>query len=193
MKKFVVLAALVLVLLSAPAVATADTIFVAQLSGAGENPPTSSAALGTATFILKSSLTEIDFTISFGVDVGGPALTTPLQAGHIHFGTPGTNGPVILPFPNLPSGMMSGTFTGALTAANLTPAGTIMTFADAVAALEAGNTYANLHTSMFPGGEIRGQIGAAAPVPELSSLALLAVGALGLLAYRLPRQKSLAA
>jgi hypothetical protein len=190
MKRFVVPAALALVLLSAPVSARADTIFVAQLSGAGENPPTSSTALGTATFILKSSLTEIDFTISFGVDVGGPPLTTPLQAGHIHFGVPGMNGPVILPFPNLPAGMMSGTFSGALTAANLTPAGAIMTFADAVNALETGNTYANLHTSMFPGGEIRGQVTpAAAPVPELSSLALLSIGALGLLAYRWPRRK----
>jgi CHRD domain len=186
MRKLLVVTALALVLLSAPAVARADLIFVTQLSGAGENPPTSSPAMGTATFILKSSLTEIDFTISFGVDVGGPALTTPLQAGHIHFGVPGTNGPVILPFPNLPSGMTSGTFTGVLTAANLTPSGPIMTFADAVNALETGNTYANLHTSMFPGGEIRGQIPAAAPVPELSSLALLAIGALGLLAYRRP-------
>ena len=57
------------------------------------------------------------------------------------------NGPVILPFPNLPAGMTSGTFSGALTAANLTPAGPIATFADAVAAVESGNTYANLHTS----------------------------------------------
>jgi len=97
------------------------------------------------------------------------------------FATPEVAGAVILPFPNLPAGSTSGTFSGALTAANLTPAGGITSFADAVAALEAGNTYANLHTTNFPGGEIRGQI--AAPVPELSSLTLLAIGILGLFGY----------
>src|SRR5262249_36139966 len=133
---------------------------------------------------LNPAESQIAFTMSCGLDAGSPPLTTPLQAGHIHFGVPGMNGPVILPFPNLPAGMMSGTFSGVLLAANLTPAGPIMTFADAVNALETGNTYANLHTSMFQGGEIRGRLlPAAAPVPELSSLALLAIGALGLLGY----------
>jgi hypothetical protein len=184
MRKLLVVVALVGVLMSAPAMARADFIFVTPLSGAGENPPTSSPAIGLATFRLLSSLTEIDFTIKFGLDAGGPPLTAPVAAGHIHFGTPGTNGPVILPFPNLPTGTTSGTFSGVLTAANLTPAGPIHTFADAVAALEAGNTYTNLHTSNFPGGEIRGQNPAlAAPVPEPSSVVLLGVGALGLLGY----------
>jgi hypothetical protein len=183
MRKFLVPVALTVMLMSAPGIARADLIFVTHLSGAGENPPTNSPALGLATFTLLSSLTEIDFTISFGTDAGGPALTSPLMAGHIHFGTPDMNGPVILPFPNLPTGMTSGTFSGALTAANLTPAGSIMTFADAVAALEAGNTYTNLHTTNFPGGEIRGQNPAAAPVPELSSLTLLGIGVISLLGY----------
>ena len=177
----VVLGVLTLVLLSASSIARADLIFVAQLSAAGENPPTSSLALGTAMFTVNSAGTEIDFSISFGADVGSPPLTSPLAAGHIHFGVPGMNGSVILPFPNLPAGSTSGTFSGALTAANLTPAGPIATFADAVAAVESGNTYANLHTSNFPGGEIRGQI--AAPVPELSSLTVLGIGILGLLGY----------
>jgi hypothetical protein len=186
MKKLLVSAALVLVLLSVPGIARADMIFVTHLSAAGENNPLdNSPALGLATFTLNSSLTEIAFTISFGLDAGGPALTSGLTAGHIHFGMPGANGPVILPFPNITPllGMTSGTFSGALTAASLTPQGPILTFADAVAAFEAGNTYSNLHTANFPGGEIRGQNPAAAPVPELSSLTLLGIGALGLLGY----------
>ena len=57
--------------------------------------------------------------------------------------------------------------TQVLTATNLTPSGSVATFADAVAAIRAGGTYFNLHTSAHPGGEIRGQIGVtvAAPAP----------------------------
>src|SRR5262249_30760472 len=79
-------------LLSIPNVARADLIFVTRLSGAAEIPATSSQAIGVATYFLPSSETEIDFTISFGTDAGGPPLTTPLVAGHIHFAVPGVNG-----------------------------------------------------------------------------------------------------
>jgi hypothetical protein len=43
-----------------------------------------------------------------------------------------------------------------------------------IAALNSGNTYANIHDSIFPGGEIRGQI--AFLTPEPSSLLLLGTG-----------------
>ncbi|MBA3245914.1 MAG: CHRD domain-containing protein, partial [Actinobacteria bacterium] len=32
-------------------------------------------------------------------------------------------------------------------------------FAELLAAIRAGKTYANVHTSLFPGGEIRAQLG----------------------------------
>ncbi len=44
-----------------------------------------------------------------------------------------------------------------------------------IAGLLAGNTYLNIHTTAFPGGEIRGQL----RVPEPASLLLLASGLLG--------------
>jgi hypothetical protein len=47
---------------------------------------------------------------------------------------------------------------GTLTAANFSASGGITTFAQAVAALQAGTTYFNLHTAANPAGEIRGQI-----------------------------------
>jgi hypothetical protein len=179
MKKLltVLTVAFALALLSTPGIARADLIFVTPLSGADEIPPTGSLAIGLAVFDLPDNELSIGFDISFGTNAGGPPLTTPLAAGHIHFGVPGMNGPVILPFPGLPAGSTSGHFTGTLTAANLTPAGPIMTFADAVLALKAGNTYSNLHTTMFPGGEIRGQNPA---LPEPSTLALCGLGAFSL-------------
>jgi hypothetical protein len=47
---------------------------------------------------------------------------------------------------------------------------------DQITALETGNTYINIHTVDFPGGEIRGQI---TVVPEPGSLGLLGLGLLG--------------
>jgi hypothetical protein len=182
MKRFLVPLSLA-VLFSASGAARADLIFTTPLSGAGEIPATPSPALGVAVLDLSDDQTQIAFNIRFGLDAGSPPLTSPLAAGHIHFGPPGTNGPVILPFPNLPTGATSGTFSGVLTAANLTPAGGINTFADAVAALLAGNTYTNLHTTNFPGGEIRGQnssAGGALSIPEPGTLSLFGLGAAGL-------------
>ena len=46
------------------------------------------------------------------------------------------------------------------------------------AAIEAGTAYLNIHTSMFPGGEIRGILVPA--VPEPASLALLGSALIGL-------------
>ena len=43
---------------------------------------------------------------------------------------------------------------GTFTAANVTG----ISFADLLAAIRAGNTYVNVHTTAFPGGEIRGQL-----------------------------------
>ena len=68
-----------------------------------------------------------------------------------------------------------------LTAANLLPdpADGINTFAEAVNAIEAGQTYFNIHTVANPGGEIAGQI---TVVPEPASLTLLTLGLGGILA-----------
>ena len=57
---------------------------------------------------------------------------------------------------------------GTLTATNFAASGPVANFADAVAAIRAGTTYFNIHTTAHPGGEIRGQIGVtvAAPAPS---------------------------
>ncbi|MCG7756156.1 MAG: CHRD domain-containing protein, partial [Nitrosomonas sp.] len=58
-------------------------------------------------------------------------------------------------------------------------------FNDLVFGLDAGKAYLNIHTNLFPGGEIRGLL---SPVPEPESYALLLVG-LGVLTIFARRAK----
>jgi hypothetical protein len=49
-----------------------------------------------------------------------------------------------------------------------------------IAGIQNGQTYFNIHTVNFPGGEIRGQLLQAAAIPEQATLVLLASALLGL-------------
>jgi hypothetical protein len=68
------------------------------------------------------------------------------------------------------------TLAATYNAAFITQEGGTVALAEAglIAALNSGNTYANIHTANFPGGEIRGQI--AQVVPEPSNLLLFGTG-----------------
>ena len=68
------------------------------------------------------------------------------------------------------------------------PGGTTATAAAVlVAALLAGETYLNIHTTMFPNGEIRGLL-VPTPLPATSPLFATGLGVLGLLRWRKKRK-----
>ncbi|MEO8208591.1 MAG: CHRD domain-containing protein [Chloroflexota bacterium] len=121
--------------------------FGGPIDGAQEVAPVVTAATGEATVVVSSD----EATIWYVVEYSG--LSGALVAAHIHTGAVGANGGVILPLAASASPMV-----GTLTAANFTPSGAITTFAEAIAAIKAGNTYVNLHTAANPSGEIRGQV-----------------------------------
>ena len=155
-------------LIASSGVARADFTLTAVLSGGAEVPPNASTATGTATFVYTTATNSLSYDVTFS------GLSAPATMSHIHFGLPGTTGPVILPFTSPgPLPVTSGSFAGTLTSADLIPnaAAGINNFADAIAAIQNHQTYINIHTSNFPGGEIRGQI-----VPEPTSLSLTIIG-----------------
>jgi hypothetical protein len=89
---------------------------------------------------------------------------------HIHISAPGVNGGVAVFFcggggkPNCPT--PSGTISGVILPGDvLGPAGQGLNpgeptaFEELVKSIRAGYAYANVHTTRWPGGEIRGQIG----------------------------------
>ena len=166
-----------LVLVLALAIPThADTIYTATLLGSNEVPPVSTTGTGFGTFTLSGNLLSINESFS--------GLTSPANAAHIHCcGPAGVNEIVAVPFTPFPIAT-SGTFTATVdltlaatyNAAFITQEGGTVALAEAglIAALNSGNTYANIHTTNFPGGEIRGQI--VSLVPEPSSLLLLGIG-----------------
>ncbi|MEO8135330.1 MAG: CHRD domain-containing protein [Betaproteobacteria bacterium] len=105
---------------------------------------------------------------------------TGVTQSHIHFGRPGVAGSIVLYLcSNLapPAGVpvpqtcptSEGILTGTLTAANIVAQSTqgiaagAAGFAAILKAIQDGSTYANLHTTGFPGGEIRGGIKARGP------------------------------
>lgn len=113
-----------------------STRFTGVLSGAQEVPPTGSAATGTAVAFLH----EPDNRLVYVVNSTG---LVNVIAAHFHQAAAGVNGPVIV---NFNGG--GGTYCGV--SDRLTPA--------QLAALMADGFYANIHTSTFPGGEIRAQM-----------------------------------
>lgn len=115
--------------------------FQTTLSGANEVPPNASTATGSATVTLSPAEDQVAVSITFN------GLGSNTTASHIHEAPAGTNGPVKINFVGFPGGVTSGNFAGTLP---ITPA--------LVAALRAGNTYVNVHTTGLPAGEIRGQL-----------------------------------
>jgi hypothetical protein len=129
--------------------------FSGLMDGSQENPPNGSPGFGS----FSGTLDDITGAITLGGAYSG--MLANVTAAHIHGpALPGVNGPVILPLTT--SGGTAGTLNGAGTYTALQ-----------IADLLAGKHYVNVHTSAFPGGEIRGQITA---VPEPGTLAAIGLG-----------------
>jgi hypothetical protein len=119
--------------------------YSATLEGSQEVPPNASSASGTGLFTLDGAN-----LLHYNIVFSGTASET---GAHIHGAAPvGVNAGIVFA---LPLGNPKIGFVGPLTAAQ-------------VADLNAGLYYVNIHSTAFPGGEIRGQILATVPAEESS-------------------------
>jgi hypothetical protein len=168
-------------------------VYTATLTGPNESPPNTSPGTGFA---------EIDFNTTahtLRVQVSFSGLQGTTTASHIHAATPtpfaGTAGVATTTpsFAGFPLGVTSGTYDSGLldltsptsyNPAYITANGGTTAGAEAalLAAAAAGESYINIHTTVVPGGEIRGFLTPA--VPEPGSMLLLATSAVAVLAYR---------
>jgi hypothetical protein len=128
--------------------------FTAQLSGGNEVPGLVSGSGGTATITLDTATKAV----TYRVDVYNmPSGTT--QA-HFHVGAPGVSGPVVVNFTVVPNISNDFAITGTATAGDLVvrTAQGIGSWDDFIQALTLGQVYVNVHSTVNPGGEIRGQV-----------------------------------
>jgi hypothetical protein len=161
-----VLAAGVLAVTNLPSGASGSRNLQADLTGYEEVPAISTLADGT----FRARFND-DQTISWTLSYEG--LQAPSTQAHIHFGAPRTAGGVTvwlcsnLASPPTPAGVKpcattTGTVSGTITAASVVgPAGQGIAageLGELVRALRSGLAYANVHSTQFPSGEIRGQI-----------------------------------
>ena len=147
----------VLVLLSAAACTKGSdnlTIFQATLVGANEVPARGTAADGAVGLNVDGT------TVHYTIEVNG---ITGVTGSHIHSGAAGVNGPIRIALYPRPGVNFATTATGAvngiLIEGSFTSTDVVgVTFDQLVEQMRAGTAYANVHTSTFPGGEIRGQV-----------------------------------
>ena len=133
----------------------------ARLKGANEAPAISTVAAGD----LRATISDDESEISFRLRYAG--LEGDVTAAHIHLGQPNVPGGVIAHLcgggskPACPAAPAD--ITGTIVAADVTgPTGQGIAageLAEAIRALRRGLVYANVHSSKFPSGEIRGQVG----------------------------------
>jgi hypothetical protein len=147
-----------LLLMTLGTVSAQSRNYRAHLSGGEEVPPNTSLAQGQANFQLGKDGTELHYKLIV-------ANIENVTMAHIHLAAAGENGPVVVWLypsaapPQLIPGRSNGLIAqGTITASNLVGPLAGQSLDDLLAVINAGTAYVNVHTSQFPGGEVRGQI-----------------------------------
>lgn len=138
----------------------------AELAGYNEVPSISTAASGSLSAMISPDGQFIDYELTYG------NLQGDVTQAHIHVGQEHTNGGVSAflcrttqpsTAPMCPPSTAAGvTVTGTIAASDVVgPTGQLVApgeIEELIAAIRAGAAYANVHSTLVPSGEIRGQI-----------------------------------
>ena len=155
------------VCLTAAQAATWDiTLEINGLNGGNEASPNSSTATGGSNvgsgIRYDDASNILTLNAVYGL-FGFQPLTGDYASSHLHEAPAGVNGPVIVDLASLHFGVgpRAGLYSG-----------NVVLTESQEASLIAGNIYMNIHSTAFPGGEIRGQL-TVVPEPEMVALAVL--------------------
>jgi hypothetical protein len=167
----------------------APIVYSAVLLGSNEVPPTGSPATGFAVVTVDAVAQTMLVNVTFS------GLSSGDTASHIHCCVgPGGNAGVATTTPTFtgfPSGVTAGsyshlfdlTLSSSYNPAFVTAEGSLASAEAAlIAGIAADQTYVNIHSSQFPGGEIRGFL--TPGVPEPSTFLLAGAALAGLLVRR---------
>jgi hypothetical protein len=137
----------------------------AELVGLQEVPAVSTPARGTFRAVVDTAANTITYRLTYD------ALEGTVTQSHVHFGQKNVNGGISFflcsNLPNPPAGTQAcpappAEVVGVITPDNVIgPAGQgipAAAFAEIAAAIDDGFAYANVHSTLAPGGEIRGQL-----------------------------------
>jgi hypothetical protein len=120
------------------------TALQTNLVGEAESPAGDPVGTGTATIRVRRGQGQVCYSLQV------QNITLPSAGAHIHAGAAGTSGPIVVPFRTAPDA--SGTASGCVTAARVVVAQLLS---------NGENFYVNVHTTDYPGGAVRGQLGGA--------------------------------
>ncbi len=125
------------------------------------DPETPAMAKGLTHMYINSTMD------SLWVHVIVDSLSGPITASHFHFGAMGIPGPVVIP---LSGSVIDNMIMATITSQDTTTFPDDMEFVNFLTDVLNGDIFINVHTSLNPGGEIRGQMRAVAHVGSIFSM-----------------------
>jgi hypothetical protein len=160
-----VLPVLLVLLTGAPLLAQGGT-FNVKLLGFEEVPSVGTSGSGRFKATINEDGSAVDWELTY------ENMDGDVTQAHVHFSQRATNGGIVVflcsNLGNGPAGTQAcptdnGSLTGTFTAADMTAGANAQgiqpgEFFNLLRSMRTGNTYANVHSTLFPGGEIRGQL-----------------------------------